>query len=296
MARERSASTKAAVGAGVGGATRAKEGGARRRQTRVVTLVEARVATTAKSQPERASSRANMNLSGANEREHAAQIQQPPSYEVHLRRALEHAAEDKGVDAEFIQRAIRQSVSRMAREHRDAATTLYMIQRYYDDRMEDIQRHENDADALQDERDALKSAYELVVCERDDAYSIRERARNAECDAQRRLEALRIERDERVGDYNRLAHVIRQVYDGVLRPNQLEDIVRGMDDDSKRRRRAVTFDAGALSSGAATSRKVTEDEGTQSEANDGKYDDDDSSSVDRRNDDDDDDDDETRRD
>jgi hypothetical protein len=132
----------------------------------------------------------------------------------------------------------------MASEHRDAATTLSMIQRYYDDRMEEIKRHENDADALQDERDALKSAYELVVCERDDAYSIRERARNAECDANRRLEALRIERNERIGDYNRLAHVIRQVYDGDLAPEQLEDIVRGLDEDdnAKRRRgKTVTF-------------------------------------------------------
>ncbi len=232
-----------------GDGARQRQGGAAATTTTTrVTLVEARVATTAKSS--RVGARAKIStkrggVSGSTSaHKHHEHAKQPPSYETHLRRALEHAAEDDGVDADFIQRAIRQSVSRMASEHRDAATTLSMIQRYYDDRMEEIKRHENDADALQDERDALKSAYELVVCERDDAYSIRERARNAECDANRRLEALRIERDERIGDYNRLAHVIRQVYDGDLAPEQLEDIVRGLDedDDAKRRRgKTVTF-------------------------------------------------------
>ena len=227
---------------------RQRQGGAAATTTTRVTLVEARVATTAKSSRVGARAKISTKRGGVNgstsAHKHHEHAKQPPSYETHLRRALEHAAEDDGVDADFIQRAIRQSVSRMASEHRDAATTLSMIQRYYDDRMEEIKRHENDADALQDERDALKSAYELVVCERDDAYSIRERARNAECDANRRLEALRIERNERIGDYNRLAHVIRQVYDGDLAPEQLEDIVRGLDEDdnAKRRRgKTVTF-------------------------------------------------------
>lgn len=156
---------------------------------------------------------------------------QKPSYEIHLRRALSRASVD-AVDADFLRRAVSQSIDRMSIDHPPCASTLKLIQRYYDDRLRDVMRFEHDADALQDERDALKSAYELVVCERDEAYSIRERARNAESDAKRHLEALKIERDDALSDLRRLAHVIRQVHEGIVRPEQLRDIALSARDEA----------------------------------------------------------------
>ena len=79
---------------------------------------------------------------------------------------------------------------------------------------------------LQEERDALKSAYELVNRERDEAYAIRERARNAESDANRRCEAMRIKLERCERDLKRVLHVCEQVYRGELRARDLREFAR----------------------------------------------------------------------
>ena len=90
----------------------------------------------------------------------------------------------------------------------------------------DARRASSTASSLQEERDALKSAYELVNRERDEAYAIRERARNAESDANRRCEAMRIKLERCERDLKRVLHVCEQVYRGELRARDLREFAR----------------------------------------------------------------------
>ena len=90
----------------------------------------------------------------------------------------------------------------------------------------DARRASSTASLLQEERDALKSAYELVNRERDEAYAIRERARNAESDANRRCEAMRIKLERCERDLKRVLHVCEQVYRGELRARDLREFAR----------------------------------------------------------------------
>jgi len=90
----------------------------------------------------------------------------------------------------------------------------------------DARRASSTASSLQEERDALKSAYELVNRERDEAYAIRERARNAESDANRRCEAMRIKLERCEQDLKRVLHVCEQVYRGELRARDLREFAR----------------------------------------------------------------------
>jgi len=79
--------------------------------------------------------------------------------------------------------------------------------------------------ALREERDALRSAYELVVAERDDARAIRERARNAERDAARRLEASRLRHDARARHLRRAIDVIEHLRHGRARAGDVDDFL-----------------------------------------------------------------------
>ena len=90
----------------------------------------------------------------------------------------------------------------------------------------DARRASSTVSSLQEERDALKSAYELVNRERDEAYAIRERARNAESDANRRCEAMRIKLERCERDLKRVLHVCEQVYRGELRARDLREFAR----------------------------------------------------------------------
>jgi len=79
--------------------------------------------------------------------------------------------------------------------------------------------------ALREERDALRSAYELVVAERDDARAIRERARNAERDAARRLEASRLRHDARARHLRRAIDVIEHLRRGRASSGDVDDFL-----------------------------------------------------------------------
>ena len=95
--------------------------------------------------------------------------------------------------------------ARRARRARDADAT--------ETRVDDSHRVRDDAarSDAQTERvfASLRSAYELVVAERDDARAIRERARHAESDALRRCEKMRIERDDATRDLHLALNAIR---------------------------------------------------------------------------------------
>ena len=84
----------------------------------------------------------------------------------------------------------------------------------------------DEASLLQEERDALRSAYELVVAERDDARAIRELARNAERDAARRLEASRRRHDARARHLRRAIDVIEHLRHGRATGEDVDDFLR----------------------------------------------------------------------
>ena len=136
----------------------------------------------------------------------------------------------------------------LARETRPPATVVRALERFIseyclveddDDEEEDEEedgkknvelRTEHTADmdmaAFEEERDALKSAYELVARERDEAYAIRERARHAESESTRRIAQLQRRIDATHGDIQKLTHVLAQVYAGDLLPSELGEFAR----------------------------------------------------------------------
>ncbi len=95
----------------------------------------------------------------------------------------------------------------------------------------------DEASLLQEERDALRSAYELVVAERDDARAIRELARNAERDAARRLEASRRRHDARARHLRRAIDVIEHLRHGRATGEDVDNFLRVSSRDRKERRR-----------------------------------------------------------
>ena len=143
-----------------------------------------------------------------------------PAYEMTLAREM-----DAG-DAESLDCAVTRAYRGLVSDYPRAERTLRMIQRYQEDRLKRLLCYERDADALQEERDALKSAYELVVCERDEANSIRERARNAESDANRRLKAIKIQYDKAKEESKRLAVIISKVHAGEISVDELGEVAR----------------------------------------------------------------------
>ena len=90
------------------------------------------------------------------------------------------------------------------------------------------------ASLLQEERDALRSAYELVVAERDDARAIRELARNAERDAARRLEASRRRHDARARHLRRAIDVIEHLRHGRATGEDVDDFLRACRRETER--------------------------------------------------------------
>ena len=143
-----------------------------------------------------------------------------PAYEMTLAREM-----DAG-DAESLDCAVTRAYQGLVSDYPRAERTLRMIQKYQEDRLKRLLCYERDADALQEERDALKSAYELVVCERDEANSIRERARNAESDANRRLKAIKMQYDKAKEETKRLAVIISRAHAGDISMDELGDVAR----------------------------------------------------------------------
>ena len=143
-----------------------------------------------------------------------------PAYEMTLAREM-----DAG-DAESLDCAVTRAYQGLVSDYPRAERTLRMIQKYQEDRLKRLLCYERDADALQEERDALKSAYELVVCERDEANSIRERARNAESDANRRLKAIKMQYDKAKEESKRLAVIISRAHAGDISMDELGDVAR----------------------------------------------------------------------
>ena len=92
----------------------------------------------------------------------------------------------------------------------------------------------DEASLLQEERDALRSAYELVVAERDDARAIRELARNAERDAARRLEASRRRHDARARHLRRAIDVIEHLRHGRATGEDVDDFLRACRRETER--------------------------------------------------------------
>ena len=92
----------------------------------------------------------------------------------------------------------------------------------------------DEASLLQEERDALRSAYELVVAERDDARAIRELARNAERDAARRLEASRRHHDARARHLRRAIDVIEHLRHGRATGEDVDDFLRACRRETER--------------------------------------------------------------
>ena len=92
----------------------------------------------------------------------------------------------------------------------------------------------DEASLLQEERDALRSAYELVVAERDDARAIRELARNAERDAARRLEASRRRHDARARYLRRAIDVIEHLRHGRATGEDVDDFLRACRRETER--------------------------------------------------------------
>lgn len=143
-----------------------------------------------------------------------------PAYEMTLAREM-----DAG-DAESLDCAVTRAYQGLVSDYPRAERTLRMIQKYQEDRLKRLLCYERGADALQEERDALKSAYELVVCERDEANSIRERARNAESDANRRLKAIKMQYDKAKEESKRLAVIISRAHAGDISVDELGDVAR----------------------------------------------------------------------
>ncbi len=116
--------------------------------------------------------------------------------------------------------------SRAAAAARDPAAASRDDSRARDRRATPSSLPSDEASLLQEERDALRSAYELVVAERDDARAIRELARNAERDAARRLEASRRRHDARARHLRRAIDVIEHLRHGRATGEDVDDFLR----------------------------------------------------------------------
>ena len=123
---------------------------------------------------------------------------------------------------------------RAAAAARDAAAASRDDARARDRRATPSSLPSDEASLLQEERDALRSAYELVVAERDDARAIRELARNAERDAARRLEASRRRHDARARHLRRAIDVIEHLRHGRATGEDVDDFLRACRRETER--------------------------------------------------------------
>ena len=124
--------------------------------------------------------------------------------------------------------------SRAAAAARDPAAASRDDSRARDRRATPSSLPSDEASLLQEERDALRSAYELVVAERDDARAIRELARNAERDAARRLEASRRRHDARARHLRRAIDVIEHLRHGRATGEDVDDFLRACRRETER--------------------------------------------------------------
>ena len=123
---------------------------------------------------------------------------------------------------------------RAAAAARDPAVASRDDARARDHRATPASLPSDEASLLQEERDALRSAYELVVAERDDARAIRELARNAERDAARRLEASRRHHDARARHLRRAIDVIEHLRHGRATGEDVDDFLRACRRETER--------------------------------------------------------------
>ncbi len=124
--------------------------------------------------------------------------------------------------------------SRAAAAARDPAAASRDDSRARDRRATPSSLPSDEASLLQEERGALRSAYELVVAERDDARAIRELARNAERDAARRLEASRRRHDARARHLRRAIDVIEHLRHGRATGEDVDDFLRACRRETER--------------------------------------------------------------